>query len=678
MTAEIQEECKMNMDGSLEHMHHSFKSLRTGKVMTSILDGIKLQSLVFNGEIYNYLELKDEHLSDYPFYTESDTEVIVALYDKYGIEKKSYNLTVAGCYKYWDVTDDDVGLNFLVIQRDDGKGLAVQPVTIERELIVKGYTYNAENESVLPEVLVNISQAYEKRENTSTADGYYYINNLSVNFLSTLNASKTNYIHNDFSFIPFESKVYDINLFLLPDVNNIQHNGTAIGGLVQSFPYYQNISNATVKISNETWNTSTNTNSMGYYMFDNLSYDEYTLSATALSYHESDEEKVQTINDTFVYQHFLLTRLYNISVYAKDGNTLETIYNFTTYLGTESNTTTTGVSDFSDFEYGYYVLSVESPGYYTYSDYLLVDDDKNLTVYLLSSPPPPEYNATTPGLVPHIVELRFRNFYGTPVTDVEVTATPVETSGVWGWLKSIFGYTENIGITNTTLKGITDTNGAISFPMVEVMKYKVNYKKGDIDKTFTLYPKEDQYDVFLPYSTPDLVTEGVSLNISVHTINSTHSNITFSYSDTTNKTTRVYLFADIESENYGNQTFLSTSNIIYNITVRSNDEYISGIVAEKSDFEGEDIVLTKVIKFKELLIDLGIKDEYYTWISVLCIFFLSGLFSTAISKYGYIIVPCSIGCFYYIGWLDVSKTLVIIVIVLGVLLYYSKREREVM
>jgi len=42
MTADIQEECKMNMESSLEHMHHSFKSLRTGKVMTSILDGIKI------------------------------------------------------------------------------------------------------------------------------------------------------------------------------------------------------------------------------------------------------------------------------------------------------------------------------------------------------------------------------------------------------------------------------------------------------------------------------------------------------------------------------------------------------------------------------------------------------------------------------------------------------------
>ena len=41
---------------------------------------------VFNGEIYNYLELKSEYLSDYPFYTESDTEVIVALYDRFGID----------------------------------------------------------------------------------------------------------------------------------------------------------------------------------------------------------------------------------------------------------------------------------------------------------------------------------------------------------------------------------------------------------------------------------------------------------------------------------------------------------------------------------------------------------------------------------------------------------------
>jgi len=38
MTNEIQEDCKMNMEGSVEHMFHSFKTLRTGKVMVSALE----------------------------------------------------------------------------------------------------------------------------------------------------------------------------------------------------------------------------------------------------------------------------------------------------------------------------------------------------------------------------------------------------------------------------------------------------------------------------------------------------------------------------------------------------------------------------------------------------------------------------------------------------------------
>ena len=42
-------------------------------------------SLVFNGEIYNFLELKEE-LSDYPFVSTCDTEVIIAAYLKWGID----------------------------------------------------------------------------------------------------------------------------------------------------------------------------------------------------------------------------------------------------------------------------------------------------------------------------------------------------------------------------------------------------------------------------------------------------------------------------------------------------------------------------------------------------------------------------------------------------------------
>ncbi|MFM7729979.1 MAG: asparagine synthase (glutamine-hydrolyzing) [Flavobacteriales bacterium] len=43
-------------------------------------------TLVFNGEIYNYLELRKSLKSDYTFKTNSDTEVIIAVYRTWGIE----------------------------------------------------------------------------------------------------------------------------------------------------------------------------------------------------------------------------------------------------------------------------------------------------------------------------------------------------------------------------------------------------------------------------------------------------------------------------------------------------------------------------------------------------------------------------------------------------------------
>jgi len=46
--------------------------------------------LVFNGEIYNYMELKKLYLIDYKFSTDSDTEVILAMYQKYGVKCLKY------------------------------------------------------------------------------------------------------------------------------------------------------------------------------------------------------------------------------------------------------------------------------------------------------------------------------------------------------------------------------------------------------------------------------------------------------------------------------------------------------------------------------------------------------------------------------------------------------------
>lgn len=67
------------------------------------------KTIVFNGEIYNYKELK-EGLKEYKFKSSTDTEVILALYDKYGI--KSFNM-LNGMYAFCIYDNDE-----LILVRD--------------------------------------------------------------------------------------------------------------------------------------------------------------------------------------------------------------------------------------------------------------------------------------------------------------------------------------------------------------------------------------------------------------------------------------------------------------------------------------------------------------------------------------------------------------------------------
>ena len=69
--------------GALGHNRLSIIDLsEAGKQPMTSLDG--RYALVLNGEIYNYLELRKELQSEYSFRTKSDTEVLIAAYQKWG------------------------------------------------------------------------------------------------------------------------------------------------------------------------------------------------------------------------------------------------------------------------------------------------------------------------------------------------------------------------------------------------------------------------------------------------------------------------------------------------------------------------------------------------------------------------------------------------------------------
>lgn len=79
--------------------------------------------LVYNGELYNYLELKEE-LSDYTFTTSCDTEVVIASYLKWGIDCLAKLNGMFGFALYNKTTEE------LFIVRDR---VGIKPVYISRQ-----------------------------------------------------------------------------------------------------------------------------------------------------------------------------------------------------------------------------------------------------------------------------------------------------------------------------------------------------------------------------------------------------------------------------------------------------------------------------------------------------------------------------------------------------------------
>lgn len=96
--------------GPDEHNTTIFERCSLGHARLSIIDiscgqqpmvsPVSNATIIFNGEIYGYQDIK-KSLSDYVFHTNSDTEVILALYDKYGVNMTPH-LPGAFSFAIWD------------------------------------------------------------------------------------------------------------------------------------------------------------------------------------------------------------------------------------------------------------------------------------------------------------------------------------------------------------------------------------------------------------------------------------------------------------------------------------------------------------------------------------------------------------------------------------------------
>ena len=139
--------------------------------------------------------------------------------DTYGTVKESWPITVATGTHNVDLTGYDAGTYFVMLKatdRDTGEEYVFDFATAEvnEEIWINGTAYDAETGSPLAGVTVGIGQFGTITSNVTLADGSYAtVKGLYADNPITVNASKTGYTHNNFSFTPLGNGLKTVNLY---------------------------------------------------------------------------------------------------------------------------------------------------------------------------------------------------------------------------------------------------------------------------------------------------------------------------------------------------------------------------------------------------------------------------------------------------------------------------------
>jgi len=696
----------------------------------------------------------------------------IKIFDIYENEKKKWHVTKESGSISFDTSELGTGTYYAILmQYSDPVELAYDMTQIEEKVDIEGVSYNAKTETVLGSVNVNASQGTVwHNTTTNVTTGYYNLTDFIVDEAIQMNASKTNYVHNNFSFTPLQSGLYNINLFLLPDENHININPPAIVGLVRSYPFYQNVSEATVNLWNDSIGLATNntTNSMGYFQFvlDNTSmqtsdivnetfnsseYDTwvnlansgivpytekvtnttdenpyyrgtdyemdyvagkikvlsggnmsnntdyhidyekyettyYSINATKFRYEQMNQPLNFSVNGTEIkYVYLLMNPIYNLTVRARSVDTHATIMEFNAMLN-DGNVvqTTTGYINFS-VNYGIYKVEVSADGYYSSISYVYVAQDTEKVVYL--TPLEEAGGAGTYYPPPHLVEFKVQNVWGQPLSGINVTAVPSETSMVnWSWIQSVYGYGENI---SQTMSGVTDSNGAVSFIMVETIKYKMYFtnESQNISSYREIYPKDDRYTITIG----EIPEEKIGWWLSTAQNNTANTgNITIHYLDYNEPVKTQWVnfsiyFLDNDTLVYShNFTTVNTTNENTSIDLNASYTYKVKITAYHEDYGviSSTIIIVFVIPEKP---KLPVAQELFkhlepwqiTMISMFVLICFGFIFGAISAGTGGLIVAAMAAGFYYFGLLpSLSKEVASIVIPLILIVAVVNKIKE--
>ncbi|NOR85910.1 hypothetical protein GQ473_07400 [archaeon] len=553
----------------------------------------------------------------------------------------------------WDTTGETTGLHYAVLSRTDKTSgayseLTYDIATLSDTIIIRGYAYDAQNESTLADVNVNLSQAATWFNTTSNATGYYELTGLIVDVEVNVNASLANYTHENFTFTPLSAEIYTMDLYLIN--NTPTYSNTTIGGLTYDYPLHQAVTNANVNIYNTTWSDNTTSSSTGFYLFEELTNGSYTVNATKTDFQDSAEYPTDTNNGSWLTQNILMYGIYDLTIRAQDATTDGYLSTFSIDYNGVISSTTNGSITYSGLTYGLYTFSVSATGYYSDSEDILVDSTKTETIQITQT----DSIYYTPHYVKFVVWGPMGYYEGVDV--------------------SVYEY----GVSTTKYTGVTGNDGAVTFRLYETQRYTITFIDAvqGIDREMVLYPKDEKYLIFVAstgsWSTFDEpINDVVGIEVSTKIINSTHSYVNVSYTDTLSETTAatVYLNQSNSSDPY-NQTVIDsqsgyTNNWTHSFIVSDyeGESYYIHVVATHTTYGTVD--QTYAIQFDSDIGLPGIPDKVWLYVAILIMMFTAGMFGASTATEGAAIICVEGWVFLFFGWFSSIDNNGIIAVGLG-------------
>ena len=640
---------------------------------------------------------------DIPIFTINEYIYKGQIVDIYGTEKTSWSITSQIGTHSVDLTDYTSGTYFLLLKatdRDTGEEYVfdVDTAEVNEEIWVNGTAYDAETGLPLANVTVEIGQSGTITSRTTATNGSYApVTGLHADTPITINASKSGYTHNNFSFTSLGNGLKTVNLYLIPSPPNF--TGAAIGGLVHDIPYRQAVGGATVTISNSTWNGTTIANSStGYYIFNDLAANEsYTVRSTITGHQPSGVYTAVAQNETFVRQDIEMRGLYTLTIEIRDAADHALITSsMTVEADGATNVTTNGQTQFHNLEYGIVTVAVAgNDDYYGASENILVEKDTTKTIYLAR-----KTESTPFAYPPHNVRFVVRSAFGAPIEGVTVEATGYETTmGSWSWLFDLLGIDYGkTQVHNQTMNGTTGSDGGIDFMMFEAIKYRLTfYKDGVINTTWEGFPKDEYYTIWAPrFGTSEWFEHGVNpleaVNFTVTGTTATEdeATITVYYNDTLKNTTGAAV--------YLNQMFENGTEILVSQYVTGAAPTWNHTFTLPGDHRGEsylvhlraqhetlgNITRDYGVYYKPAPLSFGLPEDLLLYGAMGVMIFTALFFGQSSVGAGCIVFAFEGWLFYWIGWLQdlgseyaVGTALIIIsvVAVLVNIMQRSKRER---